>query len=403
MARTKAVLGAGARLSDYLSASLLARVFPSEAVHAVLDRHGRNSQRIRSIPAVAGVYYCMGLNLWPEASYEDVFSALAQGLAWAQGSEQPQRVAKSSISGMRERIGAEPLRDLVFEHCPPLADASVHPGGFFAGLRVVAMDGSHFELPDEAANVEAFGRPGSRTGVSGYPQALCAILVECATHAILGANIGAYRDAEWDVCEPLLGQLDASMLLLADRGFRGYAHWVQARASGAQLLWRTTADQLLPNLQALPDGSYISALTPGNGSRADRRAQAVRVRVIEYALPGQQDATKRYRLLSSLLDPEVAPAKDLAALYHERWEVEGVFDELKTHLIDSRRVFRSKTPELVRQEFYAWVLAHYAVRWLLHAGAAKHRLQHGQLSFKAHVQLLKREQPRSGSFPPGPQ
>jgi hypothetical protein len=137
-------------------------------------------------------------------------------------------------------------------------------------------------------------------------------------------------------------------------------------------------------------------------SRAEAAEQAITVRVIEYTLPGAgPDAGQtRYRLLSTLLDPQQAPAMELAALYHQRWEIEAVFDELKTHLLKSRRVLRSKTPDLVRQEFYGWVLAHYAVRWLLHQGATHHRIPHAELSFKGHVELLKRAQPRSGAFPP---
>jgi hypothetical protein len=112
------------------------------------------------------------------------------------------------------------------------------------------------------------------------------------------------------------------------------------------------------------------------------------------------DALPRYRLLTSLLDPAAAPAMALASLYHQRWQVEAVFDELKTHLLQRRRVLRSKTPTLVRQEFYGWVLAHYAVRWLMHQGASANRLRHADLSFASHVQLLRRAQPRSGAFPP---
>ncbi|MBK9218410.1 MAG: transposase [Uliginosibacterium sp.] len=124
------------------------------------------------------------------------------------------------------------------------------------------------------------------------------------------------------------------------------------------------------------------------------------MRVVEYALPGADGQSVRYRLMSSLLDPDQAPAVELAALYHTRWQVEAVFDELKTHLQQRRRVLRSKTPELVRQEFYGWVLAHYAVRWLMHQVASEYRLSHAQLSFTAHVQLMRRAQPLSGAFPP---
>jgi len=139
MARTKAILGTGARLADFLSASLLARVVPAEVVNAVLDAHGCNSQRVRSFPAVAGAYYCMALSLYPEAAYEEVFAAVSQGLAWAAGAAQPPRVTKSSISELRSKIGAAPLQELVDRCCVPLADAITHPHAFYAGLRLVAM------------------------------------------------------------------------------------------------------------------------------------------------------------------------------------------------------------------------------------------------------------------------
>ena len=400
MARTKAALGSGARLADYLSASLLARVVPAEVVHDVLDAHQRNSKRLRSFPAVVGVYYCIALSLYPEAAYEEVFAAVSQGLAWAAQAEQPSRISKVSISRARAKIGAAPLRELVQRCCVPMADARFHPEAFYCGLRLVAMDGSNFELPDEPDNVTHFGRPGSRTGVAGYPQAQCAVLVECITHAILAANLGPYRAGEWEICKPLLSSLQPGMLCMADRGFNGYEHWRLARETGAQLLWRCATNRILPRHQELHDGSYLSAIVPSGVRRAQAQEQAIVVRVIEYALPGLDDAEPRYRLLTTLLDPNVAPALELAALYHQRWQVEAVFDELKTHLLKSRRVLRSKTAELVRQEFYGWVLAHYAVRWLLHQGATRHRMPHAQLSFTSHVQLLRREQPHSGAFPP---
>ena len=403
MARTKAVLGSGARLADYLSASLFARVVPAEVVHQVLDAHGCNSQRLRSFPAVAGVYYCMALSLYPEAAYEEVFSVVAQGLAWAAGAAEPARVAKSSISGLRSKIGATPLAELVRRCCVPMADAQAHPHAFYAGLRLVAIDGSCFELPDEADNAQSFGYPGSRTSVAGhagYPQARCAVLIECATHAILGATLGPYRSGEWELTTPLLPRLGPGMLCMADRGFNGFEHWRQARATGAQLLWRCGSTRQLPVQRVLDDGSFLSVIRPTGIGRAEAAEQAIPVRVIEYALPGLADAQPRYRLLTTLLDPQLAPAMELAALYHQRWEIEAVFDELKTHLRQSRRVLRSKTPELVRQEFFGWVLAHYAVRWLLHQGATRHRIPHAELSFKGHVELLRRAQPQSGAFPP---
>ena len=399
MARTKAVLGAGARLSDYLSASLLARVYPPEQVHQALNEHGVNSQRVRSFPAVAVTYYCMALSLYPEAAYEEVFAVVAQGLAWMQGSAAVPTLAKSSISAARGKIGCAPLQALHQRACLPLANPVDHPQAFYAGLRLVAFDGSNFEVPDEAANAAAFGYPGSRTGHAAYPQAQCAVLVECTTHAIIGANLGPYRAAEWEICKPLLPRLMPNMLCMADRGFNGYGHWKAAVDTGAQLLWRCVANRQLPVVKPLADGSYLSVIYPDTKSRRSRSGE-ITLRVIEYSLPGVPQAEQRYRLLTTLLDPVQAPALELAALYHERWEVEAVFDELKTHLQQRRRVLRSKTPEGVRQEFYGWVLAHYAVCWLMHEAASAQRIHQRSLSFTGHVHLVRRAQPRSGAFPP---
>lgn len=403
MARTKAVWGAGARLSDFLSASLLARVYPATMIGEILDEHGCNSKRIRSLPAVPGAYFCMALSLYPEAAYEQVFSVVTQGLSWMQGHDSEATIAKSSISEMRSKIGYAPLQSLVARACRPLADASLHPDAFYAGLRLVAIDGSNLEVADEPDNVKAFGYPGSRTGHAGYPQAQCAVLVECASHAILAANLGAYREAEWTICKPLLAHLDAGMLCLADRGFNGYTHWAAARATGTQLLWRCSNNRKLPVVKALGDGSYLSVIYPsGTISKKQRQAstEGITVRVIDYALPNAAGGQPRYRLLTTLLDEETAPALELAALYHERWEVEAVFDELKTHLLQKRRVLRSKTANLVRQEFYGWVLAHYAVRWRMHQAATEHRHPDRSLSFIANVQLFRSAQPQSGAFPP---
>jgi hypothetical protein len=433
MARTKATLGVGARLADHLSASLLARVYPPALIEGILREHGVESKRCRTLPMLTMSYYCIALSLYPECAYEAVFEAMAEGLCWAQGGRlrlgagMLASVSKSSVSAARAKLGVAPLKQLHARACVALADPLAQPEAFYAGLRLVAIDASHFELPDEPDNRVTFGRPGSRTGVAAYPQAQWAALVECTTHAILAAEIGAYRDAEWSLCEPLLPHLNASMLCLADRGFSGVEQWRQARATGAHLLWRAKGNRILPLVKPLPDGSYLSVIYPPRDaarrvlkSTKKDRSDGVPVRVIEYSLPdtaiggnerGNKTASKvggkkraapatRYRLITSLLDPVLAPALELAAVYHERWEIEAVFDELKTHLVDSRRCFRSKTAEGVRQEFYGWVLAHYAVCWLMHHAAGSQRVRVRSLSFTGNLRLIRLTQPLSGAFPP---
>jgi hypothetical protein len=392
-------LGAGARLADYLSTGLLARVFPADIINEELDAHHCNSERVRTFPAPAVVYYTMALSLYSEAAYEAVFAAVAQGLAWKDAHPvAPVNVVKSAISKARARLTWEALKAIGQRCVRPLARPE-QTHAFFAGYRLVAMDGSNIEVPDEDANVQAFGYPGSRTGHAGYPQAQCALLTECASHAILAAELGTYKQAEWEIAAPLVRSLTPDMLCMADRGFVGYAHWQAGIQTGAQLLWRMPKNLILPVEKLLDDGSYLSRLYSSPRDRR-KRINGIPVRVIEYALPQVPDSEPMYRLVTSLLDAHGAPAQDLARLYQERWEVELVFDELKTHLGQRRRVLRSKTPELVRQEFYGWVMAHYAVRWLMYHGAAQANISERTVSFTATVQLLRRTLPQSGAIPP---
>ena len=407
MARTKASLGQGARLADYLSVGLLGRVYPASAVNQILDAHQVNTQRQRSLPALVTSYYCIALSLYPQAAYEEVYAVVAEGLTDRAHSRTVQSPVKSSISAARQRIGFAPLKDLMAQMCKPLADPAQQPHAFYAGLRLVALDGSCFDLPDEASNQAEFGRPGAKSRPGSFPQAKCAALVECASHAIVAASLGPYKASEWSLCQDILPSLSAGMLCLADRGFAGYARWQEASATGAQLLWRAKSNAQLPVLQRLPDGSFLSAIYPDESSHRGGR-KGISVRVVEYSLPDLQTTAtsspgataQRYRLLTSLLDPCQAPALELALLYHERWEVEAVFDELKTHLSSGRRTLRSKTADGVRQEFYGWLLAHYAVCWLMHQTASEHRLKARVLSFTSHAHLLRRIFPRSGEFPP---
>ena len=191
-------------------------------------------------------------------------------------------------------------------------------------------------------------------------------LLEGGTHVLFGTRMGSYARSELALAEEVIGGLEAGMLCLADRHFYGFELWRRARATGADLLWRVKKNQYLPCEQRLRDGSYLSTVY----APRPQRSGGVRVRVVEYRLEGVEESEPLYRLVTSVLDPERAPARELAALYHERWEIETAFDELKTHLRGARMVLRSKTPELVKQEFFGLLLAHYAVRKLyLHSPA----------------------------------
>ncbi|MET0382685.1 MAG: transposase domain-containing protein [Burkholderiaceae bacterium] len=348
-----------------MAACLLARVVPASLVHAVLDEHGCNTQRARSFPAVAGVYFCVALSLYPDAGYEEVFAAVAQGLAWAGEPSVVAPVGKSSISALRGRIGAAPLHDLVRRCCLPLANPRDHPQAFYVGLRLVAIGAGAFDLADEAANAQEFGRPvGHDDGAAaGRPQARCAALVECATQAILAAGLGSCRESGRDLAASLLPRLEAGMLCVAGRAVNSFGSWRRAISMGADLLWQSGAHWKTPVERMLEDGSFLTTLDFSDLDRPSAEKQVFTARVVDCAPPGAVEAPPR-KLLTTLLDPRQAPARDLATLHQRHCAVESVFDGLQAGMPQRGRTLRSKTPELVRQEFHGWVLAHYATRWL---------------------------------------
>lgn len=254
-------------------------------------------------------------------------------------------------------------------------------------------------MADERANEAAFGRPGASRGTSAFPQLRFVSLVESGTHVLFGTRLGPYATGEVTLAKEVLGALRPDMLCLADRGLFGFGLWVQARATGAQLLWRVKVNARLPQDQRLADGSWLSRI---HASDRDRRHQrnGIVVRVIEYRLHGLSEAEPIYRLLTSLLDPAEAPAAELAALYHQRWEIETALDELKIHLRGARIVLRSKTPELVRQEFYGLMLAHFAVRGLMHEAALIADADPDELSFLHTVRVVRRKLAPFLAIPP---
>jgi len=399
MARTLATLPEGSRITDYVSLGVIAKTFPLERVRSVLAATGKASERERDLPAHVVVYYAIALALYMQSSYREVLRCLLEGLQWLMDPAVAPRVAgNSGISQARTRLGWEPLRRLHDELVKPIAVAATR-GAWYRGWRLVSLDGSTMDVADEQGNEEAFGRPGASRGSSAYPQFRFVSLVESGTHVLFGTRMGPYPTSENTLAKDVLGALDSGMLCLADRGFFGFEMWQQALATQAQLLWRCKKNMRFACEQRLADGSYLSRTYP---SERDRRQQSnsIPVRVIEYRLQGVADAEPIYRLVTSVLDAQQAPADELAALYHERWEIETALDELKTHLRGARIVLRSKTAELVRQEFYGLLMAHFAVRALMHEAALKANVDPDRLSFLHAVRVVRRKLPAFNAIPP---
>ena len=399
MARTLATLPEGSRITDYVSLGVITKTFPLERVRAVLASTGKASQRERDLPAHVVVYYAIALALYMQSSYREVLRCLLEGLQWLIEPTLTLKVAgHSGISQARTRLGWEPLRQLHDEVVKPIAVAATQ-GAWYGRWRLVSLDGSTMDVADEQANMQAFGRPGASRGGSAYPQFRFVSLVESGTHVLFGTCMAPYATGENTLAKDVLGALDSTMLCLADRGFFGFEMWRQALATNAQLLWRIKKNAVLPCDKRLTDGSYLSRIYP---CEKDRRHQthAICVRVIEYHLEGVTDAEPIYRLVTSVLDAQQAPAQELAALYHERREIETALDELKTHLRGANIVLRSKTPDLVRQEFYGLLMAHFAVRALMHEAALKANVDPDRLSFIHAVRVVRRKLSAFNAIPP---
>jgi Insertion element 4 transposase N-terminal/Transposase DDE domain len=399
VARTVATLPAGSRITDYVSLGVIAKTFPLDKIHSVLAATGAASVRQRDLPAHVVVYYVIALALFMQSSYREVLRCLLEGVQWLLDPSATVKVAgKSGISQARTRLGWKPVRQLHNEVVRPIA-VSATRGAWYRHWRLVSLDGSTLDVADEAENAAAFGRPGASRGSSAYPQIRFVSLVENGTHVLFASQMADYGTGEITLAKAVLTSLRPGMLCLADRQFFGFALWNLAWQTEADLLWRIKKNARLPCDERLPDGSYLSRIYP---SDKDRRHQTngVVVRVIDYCLDGVADAEPIYRLVTTILDHAKAPAAQLAALYHERWEIETALDELKTHLRGAKIVLRSKTPDLVRQEFYGLMMAHFAIRGLMHEAALKADEDPDRLSFLHAVRVIRRKLPRFAAIPP---
>lgn len=399
MARTIASLPAGSRITDYISLGVIAKFFPLEKVRGVLEQTRRASVRERDLPAHVVVYYVIALALYMRSSYREVLRCLLEGVRWLLDPSAALKVAgKSGISQARSRLGVEPLKALYEAVVIPIAERRTK-GAWYRSWRLVSLDGSTLDVADTAENEEVFGRPGASRGSSAFPKLRFVGLLENGTHVLWAAQLAPYAIDEITLARQVVPALQKGMLCLADRFFPGYQLWQAATRTGADLLWRTRQNARLEVDRRLPDGSYLSRLYLCISDRRNRR-KAIVVRVIDYRLKDVPDAEPVYRLLTTILDPKQAPARELAALYHERWEIETALDELKTHLRGAQIVLRSKTPELVKQEFYGLLMAHFAIRGLMHEAALQADEDPDRLSFLHSVRVVQRRLPRFTAIPP---
>ena len=418
-------LSSRGRVLSGVGIGVLTWVFAPDLVDEAVGDGLAWEMRLRELPSRLGVYFILGLCLFSHQPYGQVLREMTGGLQGALAANGWQLPATTALTGVRRRVGDKPLESLFWRLASALTWGQAS-WSHLCGLLVVAWDGTTVAAADSPANTAAFGKPGAgcrRTDTAEdpagraavFPQLRLVTLVACGTRALLGASFAPVRGkgtGERDLARDLLPSLRPGMLLLADRGFYSYTLWTAAARAGAHLLWRATDNMQLPVARELPDGSWLATIRDPrtvqarlhkNGKRRRRGSPlppdtsplpAITVRVIEFTLtitgPGTATRTARYRLITTLLNWQTHPAATLAGCYGRRWAAETAYREFKTYLRGTGRVLRGRTPELARQELWAYLALYQAIRTIICRAAARDGTDPGQISFTAALHAARR-------------
>ena len=413
------VVAAGGRLTDWISLGVLASSVPRDAVDEAVAAAGKGARRSDGkLPPHVMVYFAMALALFAEEDYEEVAARLTETLAswgcWDQSWATP---TAGGLTQARKRLGPEPL-ELLFDKVAVPVAGELTRGAFLRHWRLMAIDGFELDVPDTPANAAAFGYPAGAREHPAFPKVRVVTIGECGSHAKVAAQmgpVGGKGASEQALARRMFGQLQEDWLLIADRGFYNWPDWQAAAATGAALLWRVKADLRLPVLDLLPDGSYLSLVAKPTlhdkarnkliaAARAGERldpALAMRIRVIEYEIPDRDGdgSGELIALITTITDPALADAQELAQAYCQRWEEETGNDQLKTCLRGPGKVLRSKSPGMARQEVYGYLLTHYAVSALICRAATEADIDPDRVKFLRTVRIIRRRA-ADPAFPP---
>jgi hypothetical protein len=413
------VVAAGGRLTDWISLGVLASAVPRDAVDEAVAAAGKGAKRSDGkLPPRVMVYFAMALALFAEEDYEEVAARLTETLAswgcWDQSWATP---TSGGITQARKRLGPVPL-ELLFDKVAVPVAGELTRGAFLRHWRLMAIDGFELDVPDTAANAAAFGYPAGTREHPAFPKVRVVTIGECGSHAKVAAQmgpVGGKGTCEQALARRMFGRLEEGWLLIAGRGFYNWPDWQAAAATGAALLWRVKADLRLPVLELLPDGSCLSLVARPTlhdkarnkliaAARAGERldpAQAMRVRVIEYEI-GDRDGDgsgELIALITTITDPAAASAQELAQAYCQRWEEETGHDQIKTCLRGPGAILRSKSPDMIRQEIYGYLLTHHAISALICRAATEAGIDPDRVKFLRTVRIIRRRA-ADPAFPP---
>jgi hypothetical protein len=432
------VADAGVVRPDQVSLGVLIDAVPRDAVDEAIAVCGVRERRSDGkLPAHVITYLTLALALFPDDDYEEVAAKVTGSLdrfgCWDAAWTVP---TASAITQARKRLGRDVFAEVFERTGGPVAGPAgpaagqlalgAARGSFLRRWRLVAIDGFDIDVPDTPGDAAEFGYAGSGDNRSAFPKARVVALAECGTHAFLAAQVGAYRVGEKTLAQQLYPRLQPDELLVADRGFYSWKAWDTAAAAGAALLWRSPTQLTLPVITVLPDGTYCSVVMDAAIRGARREAilaaarhghdlsehpdvlddngwpQARLVRVIEYTVPDRagNGTGELIALLTSITDPADARADELAAAYHQRWEQETGHDQLKTHLRGPGKILRSRLPDLVYQEIYAYLITHHAISALIAKASAAADLDPDRISFAKTLRLIRRTATGTADIPP---
>lgn len=372
---------AESKFAGELSLDAIRRAVPPEHIQLVLEEEGAQAKRQRKLNAFVTVLLVIAVNIYTHLSIADVMSKIASGLRYVWPDPDYEVAGDGAISYRRYQLGARPMAALFHRVCRPMATLQTR-GAFLFGLRMMAIDGTVEDVPDTPENAAVFGRHQGPRGEAAFPQVQCVYMAECGTHAIVDAGFWPYHTGEQKGAYRMLRSVEPGMLVMWDRGLHSFDLILGVLKRDGQVLARLPSSVKPKLVRQLSDGSYLAYLYPSEYKRR-KRGEHLLVRIIEYtvtdpALPGHDEV---HRLITTLLDPDACPALELVWAYHERWEIEVTIDEVDTHQRLLDRPLRSLKPVGVIQEFYGLLVAHYAIRFLMHDAALQADVDPDRISF----------------------
>jgi hypothetical protein len=354
-----------------------------EWIDEALDATGTATVRRRRLPAEQVVWLVLGMGIYRNKPITEIVAELDLALPGRRGP----RAASSSVTQARDRLGGEPIRWL-FERC---AEAWAHTSArrhAWRGLAIYGVDGTTLRLPDSDSNREHFGYCVSSRGESAYPMARLVTLMALRSHLLAAARFGPQSASEISYAKELWPLIPDNSLCIVDRNFLSAALLIRITAHGQCRHWliRTKSDTTWKTIRSLGRGDWLVEKEVSSEARSADPSLPKRweMRAIRYLRKGFKPQT----LLTSMIDPIVYPASEIVALYHERWEIELGYGEVKTVMLAREETTRSRTPRGVSQELWGLALAYNLVRLEMERIAAEAGVTPDRISFKGALMCI---------------